>query len=171
MTNEQLTDIFNRYNDMVYRIAYSHTANETAAADIFQDVFLKLVENGEKLKDDEHLKYWLIRVTINCCNRLFRDKKTSGETEYDDELEKDLPSVESGEDVLLRKEKIQSVQNALKKLKPPEYRDILYLFYFEDLPIRKMAEILNTTEGNVKTKLSRARSSLKKILLEAGQGA
>ena len=58
-----------RYGDMVYRIALLHMKNQSDAEDVFQDVFLRLVRYAETIEGEEHLKHWLIRVTVNCCKK------------------------------------------------------------------------------------------------------
>ena len=60
-----------RYADMVYRLALSQMKNKTDAEDLFQEVFVRLVSNVEKLESWEHVKAWLIRVTINCAKKHF----------------------------------------------------------------------------------------------------
>ncbi|MBR2763313.1 MAG: sigma-70 family RNA polymerase sigma factor [Lactococcus sp.] len=62
----ELDDLVEFYADMVYKIAFVRMKNKSDAEDIFQEVFLKLVRNKEKIKNEVHLKAWLIRVTINC---------------------------------------------------------------------------------------------------------
>ena len=57
--------IIEEYGDMVYRIALSHTLDRQYSEDVFQEVFLKLFKNQHKIKDEQHLKHWLIRTTIN----------------------------------------------------------------------------------------------------------
>ena len=58
--------IVDTYADMVYRIALVQMKNIDDAQDVFQEVFLRLVKNIDKIESEEHLKFWLIRVTINC---------------------------------------------------------------------------------------------------------
>ena len=76
MSSEQA---FNKYSDMVWRLALSKTASRENADDILQDVFMKYVHKKPKFYDEEHLKAWLLRVTINCSNSFLRspwEKKT-----------------------------------------------------------------------------------------------
>lgn len=56
-----------RYKDMVYRIAFAGCPCRQDAEDVFQDVFLKLYSHAGDFSDEEHVKSWLIRVTLNCC--------------------------------------------------------------------------------------------------------
>ena len=59
------------YGDMVYRIAVLQMKNNSEAEDVFQEVFLRLVKYKNRIENEEHLKAWLIRVTINCCKKQF----------------------------------------------------------------------------------------------------
>ena len=70
---EQITAeaAINRYADMVYRLALSQMKNRTDADDLFQEVFVRLVSHVDKLESWEHVKAWLIRVTINCAKKHF----------------------------------------------------------------------------------------------------
>ena len=60
-----------RYADMVYRLAKVNCKNESAADDVFQEVFLKLLRYQDSIKSEEHLKAWLITVTLNQCKSMF----------------------------------------------------------------------------------------------------
>ena len=61
----EMKEIIEKYADMVYRIALTRTKSIENAEDIFQDVFMKLSEKTPKFESEEHIKAWLIRVTIN----------------------------------------------------------------------------------------------------------
>ncbi len=81
-----------KYSDMVIQIAYQNSFNKSDAEDITQEVFIKLMKNLNKIKDEEHLKAWLIRVTINLSkdyNKSYWNKNTSeildNEIKYFDE--------------------------------------------------------------------------------------
>jgi len=60
-----------RYADMVYRLALSQMKNRTDADDLFQEVCVRLVSHVDTLESWEHVKAWLIRVTINCAKKHF----------------------------------------------------------------------------------------------------
>jgi len=140
---------------MVYRIAMSHTCDKTDSEDIFQEAFLKLVKNYEKLSDETHIKYWLIRVTVNLCNSyniLAKRRKT-------EPLNNEIVDCENTitDDLRFIVEKL-----------PHKYKTVIYLFYYERYSIEEIAEILETKTGTVKSQLSRARKILK-INLEEEQ--
>lgn len=144
-----------KYADMVYRLALVNMKNRQEAEDVFQDVFLRLVENLHKLENEEHIKAWLIRVTINCCKTRFRSawrKRTA-------------PLEAAGDPVQEPYEERGEVYDAVLKL-PEKYRNVIHLFYFEDMAIRQISVVLKTRENTVKSLLSRGRTMLKTALGE-----
>ena len=66
-TEQQYNEIVENYSDMIFRIAYQYLFNKYDAEDIVQEVFVKLLTKRVIFKDEEHIKSWLIRVTINQC--------------------------------------------------------------------------------------------------------
>ena len=70
LTEEQRTQIVNRWGDMVYRLALARTASVPDAEDVFQEVFLRYFRHEDKFHNDEYRKAWLIRCTLNRCKSL-----------------------------------------------------------------------------------------------------
>ena len=66
------SDVIERYRDTVFRLAFTYLRNQADADDVTQDVFVKLIRSSHDFESDEHLRRWLIRVTINECKSLFR---------------------------------------------------------------------------------------------------
>ena len=64
-------EIYHTIKNDILRLAYSYTYDLADAEDIVQEVFIKLYENLPKLTDDEYLKKWCMRVTINKCKNFF----------------------------------------------------------------------------------------------------
>ena len=74
------------YADMVYRLACLNTNNKETAEDVFQTVFLKLVSHQESIISEEHLKAWLIRVTINQCKSVATTAWNRKRASYEDAM-------------------------------------------------------------------------------------
>lgn len=140
------------YSDMVYRIAYSMTKKKSDAEDIFQEVFIKFFQNIDKMNDSEHEKRWLIRVTINECKMLYRKKGIRNEIELDENICEPY-----------NYEYKASIHSYIKKLSD-KYEIVIYLYYFEGYKIDEIAKILKTTQGTIKSRISRARKQLKDIM-------
>ena len=70
LTQEQRTQVVERWGDMVYRLALARTASVPDAEDIFQEVFLRYFRHEERFHSDEYRKAWLLRCTLNRCKSL-----------------------------------------------------------------------------------------------------
>lgn len=141
---------FTQYTDTVYRVAVHNTRCKSDAEDITQEVFVKLLESSKKFKDGEHLKAWLIRVAINECRTLMR--KYSRETEQSAEIAD--CAVYDGDSVL----------EAVKAL-PENYRNAIYLHYYEGYTAKEIGKILDAKENTVLSWLSRGRAALRKEMI------
>ena len=147
MNEEQ---IVRTYADMVYRIAYRYTSNAADAEDVFSETFLVYFKRERSFESEEHRKAWLIRVTINCAKDLL------GARHRDEVLNEELAVNEvhaSQEDILTLRQAIDAL--------PPQQKEILTLYYINDVPIKTIAEILNKNINTVKVTLFRARENLR----------
>ena len=154
MYNYTYEDIANRYIDTVYRLALSRTKSPEYAEDITQDVFVKLMQTSKKFESDEHIKAWLITVTINCTKDLFLSswfRKTEA-------LDENISAEETEE---------SDLYYALMKL-PQKYRTVIHLHYYEGYRVNEIAKMTKASEGTVKSQLHRGREMLKNILDEGG---
>ncbi|HBN57236.1 MAG TPA: RNA polymerase subunit sigma-24 [Lachnospiraceae bacterium] len=144
--------VIRQYSDLVYRLAYARAGNRQDADEIYQEVFLRYLKKHPDLENDTHTKAWFIRVTVNCANSLWR----SPWKRYRELAEDDL---------ILETRETTDLSRALKKL-PPNYREVIHLFYYEDLSTDEISRILNRKKSTVRTQLTRARQRLKEILKE-----
>lgn len=167
MTKEELITAegaIDRYADMVYRLALSQMKNRADADDIFQEVFVRLVSHIQELESWEHVKAWLIRVTINCARKHFNQywNKNVGYIEDTERLEDEAAEFEMPEE--------HPVRAAVSRL-PLKYRTVVHLYYFEELSIAEIAQLTGQKESTVKSQMHRAREMLKDILgEETGNG-
>lgn len=180
-TPEEIEQLIYRHSDMVYRILrvrFPHRPEDVN--DLYQEVFLKLVENSDKLQTDSHVKHWLIRVTINAGKSLISSWYHRKTVSIDDDANDDFAPMDIGdtgptdmsatEKEVLGRENAQTIYAAVCGL-PEPYRVVIHLAYYESLSMREIANSLSTTEGAVKTRLSRARYALKDELTKRGYHA
>jgi RNA polymerase sigma-70 factor (ECF subfamily) len=146
-TDVEIESILNKYSNMVYRLALARTKQKSDAEDILQEVFLRLIKSKPVFENEEHEKAWIIRVTINCSSKLL----TSAWFRHTSPLQEDLR---------FETEEKSDVYFAVLEL-PMKYRTIIHLFYYEDLSIAKMSEVLSLKESTIKSQLLRARKMLK----------
>lgn len=149
-TEKQYNKIVENYSDMIFRIAYQYLYNKYDAEDIVQEVFVKLLSRKVIFKDEEHVKSWLIRVTINQC----LDYKKSL-------VKRSTVPIENMEIPFEHKE--EGILEELQLLKEDE-RNILYLYYYEGYKIKEIAKILKQKQNTINSKLTRARKKLKEIM-------
>ena len=149
---KQAEKVIKEYADMIYRIALNNLKNTADAEDIFQEVCLALLTKNAPLFDDVHIKNWLIRVTINKCKN-FSKSLWQSKTESLD----------------LSRENPEATSNPIPELVyslPKKYRNIVYLYYYEEYTVPEIAEILGENKNTVNSRLQRARKKLKEILEE-----
>ncbi len=154
MDNINFTACVQRYMDTVFRVALNYIGSPADAEDITQNVFLKLLREKKEFDSQEHIRNWLIRVTINECKNLTRSrwwKQESLET-CPEAFSFDAPE---------RSELFHAVM-AL----PKRYRLPIYLYYYEGYSTQETAGILGTSKNTVCTQLKRGRELLKKSLTE-----
>ena len=152
-----IDEVENKYADMVYRIAVTQMKNTHDAQDIFQEVFLRLVKHMDTIESEEHLKAWLIRVTLNCS----KTNLTSAWRRHTQSIE------EQTEEFSFETEEQLDLYEHLQKL-PKKYRTVLYLFYYEEMSIKEICEVTGQKEPTVKSELSRARTMLRTELEQDG---
>ena len=142
-----------QYQDMVYRVALHQFGVLQDAEDAVQEVFLRLYTEEKLFESGEHLRRWLIRVTLNVCRDTLKSPWRKRRVPLDtvpDQPVFDAP--EQGE-----------LYQAVMAL-PEKYRVTLYLFYYEELSTKEIAELLELRQTAVTTRLSRGRELLKKRL-------
>ena len=140
------TQAFNRYSDMVYRLAFARVKNKYDADDILQEVFLRFIKVKENVNNDEHAKALLIRITINCSKSLL----SSSWFKRTEPLSENLSVSDPGFDTL----------DAVLRL-PQKYRTVIHLHYYMGYSVEEIAAILKSKPSTVKSQLHRARQMVK----------
>ena len=153
-TEEQFTDLVNKYINTVFRVALNYLKNPSDAEDVTQTVFEKLLRQTKPFESESHIRYWLIHVTVNECRYLLRSpwRKQDSIDDYARKL-----SFESRE----QSDLFQAVMQLDKK-----YRVPILLFYYEGYSTAEIASILGILEKTVSTRLFRAKAKLKDYLKE-----
>ena len=142
-----------RYSDTVRRLCAVHLKNEADTEDIFQTVFLKYVLSSVCFENDEHEKAWFIRVTINACKDLLKSFFRSRTVPLDEAEERPAPPPPDHRDVW----------EAVFAL-PQKYRDVVYLYYFEEYTAPQISRILGKNVNTVYTLLTRSKRMLREKL-------
>lgn len=155
MTDAEILSLFDRYRDMVYRLALSCTGSSQDAEDIVQTVFLKLLD-GKAPPQPGKEKAWLAQVTVNAGRDLLRAFWRRTEP-----LDENIP---------FRQEEESGLFAAVMAL-PAKYRVVVHLHYYEGYTLDEIAGLLRAKPSTISMRLHRARKLLRSSLKEDDYGA
>ncbi len=155
MQTEQFTRIARKYMDTVYRVALNYLRSPDGADDITQEVFLRLLRSETLFESEEHIRNWLIRVTVNECKRDLASRWRKVE-----------PLEAYAEKLSFSSEENSETYRIVMGL-PRKYRMVIYLHYYEGYSTAEIAQMLGSKQSTVCTQLERGRKLLKNMLLEA----
>ena len=158
MTEQEFNQAAQRHLDMVYRIALNALRRPADAEDAAQTVMLRLWQSRETFEGEDHLRHWLVRVTVNVCRDLTRSAWYRRIVPLEHCPEPSFSAPEEGR-----------LYDAVMAL-PGKYREIIVLFYYKQMKIREIAEALHMPTASVSSRLRRARAMLK-IDMEGGKDA
>ncbi|RDB62073.1 RNA polymerase subunit sigma-24 [Gordonibacter sp. 28C] len=143
------------WGDAVYRLALSQTRSRADAEDVYQDVFLRLHNDATQFESSEHVKAWLLRVTVNRCRDLARSGWKRRTVALDPEW--DAP------DTPARDDEDAAVWDAVGQL-PEQQRTAVHLHYVEGYSTDEIARALDCRPATARTWLFRARARIKELL-------
>ena len=146
----ELEEAMERYQTMVFRLAYSYTRSRSDAQDLCQEVFLRYYCRRPIFASEEHRRAWLLRVTVNRCKSHLSSWWVRRTVPLDDRIP--MPEPEA-----------LQLDEALRQLGEKD-RLVIHLFYYEECSTREIAKMMHCTEGAIRTRLTRARQRLGEIL-------
>lgn len=155
MTEREFEKTVRDYSDMIYRISLNILRSSEDSRDVMQNVFMRYLRKGDSLQSEEHKKAWLIRVAINESKRIC-SSRAKGDCVSLETLT-DIPDFEN--------RACEDLYSHIMEL-PEKYRTVIYLYYYEDYTSKDISKILRIPEATVRTRLSRARESLRNMIQE-----
>jgi RNA polymerase sigma-70 factor (ECF subfamily) len=154
---EAFISIIEEYKADIYRMGRTILDNDEDIGDAMQETVLKAYRSLKSLKNLHSFKTWLIKIMVNECNNILRNKKRL--VFFNKAIEKEETYTDS-----YNLEK-QPVLEAIKGLEL-KYREAVLLYYYEDLSVKEISKCLGISEGTVKSRLARARFKLFHLLRE-----
>lgn len=171
---EALEWLMQEYGTRVLHLAYFYLKDRHTAEDVAQEVFLKAYRSWDSFRGESSPYTWLYRIAVNLC----RDKARSAwwrrlvpseEPRATDRTDwETAPPEANPEEAALLSDRRSAVMHYVMQL-PEAYREVVFLFYYEDLSTVEIAEVTGQNENTIKTRLFRARAMLKKMMLERGE--
>ena len=152
ITKEKFADLIREYKLPMYRLSYGILQNEMDAEDAVGEAVIKAYEHLDSLREIDMFRQWIMMITANEAKHIFRKRKR----------------VELTEDVsrygMSQNDKHDELWDIILTL-DEKYRSVIILFYYDQMKIKEISEILHITEGTVKSRMSRAKDILKKQLV------
>lgn len=145
---ENRIEVYDKYANPLFRLAYSMVLSSHDAEDIVHDVYAKYFTKLPHFRDEEHEKAWFLRVTVNQCHDFARKQKHRTYTP----LEEVITMADTKEDL--------GVLPAIFAL-DEKYKVVLLLHYFEGYSVEEIALALKLSVSAIKMRLSRGREQLK----------
>ena len=156
---EAFAQLIEEYKLTIYKTAKAILKDEDDVCDAIQDTALSIYKSISNLKNEKYFKTWVIRITINKCydiiakNRLNSEKMEKVKF-YDEEIHNSFDK-----NVILKTD-LETALNTLDE----DLRVTTVLYYYNDLSIAEISNILDIPKGTVKSRVSRAREKLYEIL-------
>lgn len=159
-------EIFRGYQQMVFNVALRMSGNPEEAADLSQEIFLRVYRHVGRFRGKSSLKTWIYRVAINCCrSRLSRRRlpMVSTSDRAGDVLERIRDRRPGPERVTIGRDRARRLFDALGEL-PRPYREAVVLRDLEELAYEEIAAILGIRLGTVRSRIARGRDRLRTLL-------
>jgi RNA polymerase sigma factor (sigma-70 family) len=154
---ESLMDV---YGDRLTKLSYNYLKDWSMAQDVVQEVFVTCYEQYEFIDRIQSLKAWLFRITINKCKDILRSS-TIRRVVVNSNLFKLFSTKELSPEMNMIKRDEEEVLSLFVLSLPIKYREVIILFYYEELSIEEISVTLKLNSNTVKTRLNRGRKKLK----------
>ena len=143
-----------KYMDTVFRLAFSWLKSPADADDVTQNVLLSLYRTDYQFESDEHVRSWLMKVTVNECRKVWRRPFRSHENidDYAETLAFEDPSYRDLFEAIMQLDR--------------DKRTVIVLYYIEGYSINEIAEIVDVPAATIGTRVARARAKLAQYLKE-----
>ena len=146
--------LFNRYQKALLRFAYKICGDTELANDATQDAWIKTAKEIRKIQDPRVFKSWIYRlVRWRCLDQM---RQQGVRNKYFESIE-DIDYVDKIENVVDQSEELSA---AIERM-PPMEKQMIHLFYLDELKVAEIASVLDIPTGTVKSRLNRARKLLK----------
>ncbi|MHC1787823.1 MAG: RNA polymerase sigma factor [Christensenellales bacterium] len=149
MTGEEFSQRITDMTQTLYRVCHAQLSQRCDYEDAVQETLEKAWENRGRLRDERYMQTWVIRILINQCHTIQRQRKHEVIT---DEPPEGKPPPEPDQDLTLQ----EALLTLDEKLRLP-----IILYYIENYRVIEIASMLRVPQGTVKTRMARAREALK----------
>lgn len=163
-----LDGLMKKHGQDLLRLVHSYVNNRQLAEDLTQDIFVKCYKSLHTYKGKSEVKTWLWRIAINHCKDYL--KSWYNKNVIISENEKMTAIAQKGSvEQTVKKDEDETIASAVMNL-PIKYREVIYLYYFEELSIKEIALLTTVKENTIKTRLRKAKELVKAELEDYSNG-
>lgn len=161
--DEQIEDLMTRFGEEIKRLTYTYVKDHAAAEDVTQEIFLTVYLKMDSFTGKSSIRTWVYAIAINKCKDYLRSWHVR-KMAVQENIKDLLTSKQNGPDkeFEVKEEGSQLVDEVLRL--PVKYREVILLYYYRELSIKEISEILGIGESTVKVRLHRGREKLRKPL-------
>ncbi len=156
---QAFSEIVEEVKIKLYKTGMSILKNDEDTCDAIQETLISAYKNLNTLKNDQYFSTWIIRIMINKCYDIIKNNKKIAYLNEKVQVEENTYY-----EMYSQKSELEWVINNIEE----ELKMVTVLYYYDDLPISEISQILNIPEGTVKSRLSRAREKIYDMLKERG---
>lgn len=158
LEDERFRSIINEHNDYLLQLSYLYVKNWNTAEDVVQEVFINYWVKSEQFQAQASLRTYLTRMAINRCKDYLKSWRYRTQT-----LTNVFTDIIRTKNQLILQDEQLIVAEAVLSL-PIKFREVIILYYFNELTIQKISNTLNTSESTIKYRLKKAKERLKEKL-------
>ncbi|PKF85990.1 RNA polymerase factor sigma C [Bacillus sp. BA3] len=162
-----LDEMMSLYGQDILQLVYSYVKDAVVAEDLTQEIFIKCYKALPTYNQQSNIRTWLWRIAINHCKDYrkswyFRKVSTAEE-------EQEWTSTDNVEEEVIQQDEDRQLAVAVMEL-PIQYRELIYLHYFQEMKLKEISEITGVKLGTVKTRMRQAKKRLKTYWEESTDG-
>jgi len=160
---ELIDELMRTYGQEIQQLVYAYVHNETIAEDLTQEIFVKCYKSLGSFKGKSSIKTWLWRIAINHSKDYLKswyNQRVKVEDDFSYIVEEQRDSIEQK---IIQEDDDAELAYAVMQL-PIKYREVIYLYYYEECSIKEIAKVLDVNQNTIKTRLRKGKTLLKKML-------
>ncbi len=162
--HEQLLDtLMHAYGQDILQLVYAYVHDKTLAEDLTQEIFVKCYQALSHYKGQSQMKTWLWRIAINHTKDYLKSWHHRHIQVTEDVILQAVHTSDNVEQSVVQQDIDSELAQTVMQL-PVKYRELIYLFYFEEWKIKDIAHVLGRNENTVKSRLRKAKQLLKERL-------
>ncbi|WP_430178121.1 sigma-70 family RNA polymerase sigma factor [Peribacillus simplex] len=162
-----LDEIMSLYGQDILQLVYSYVKDTVVAEDLTQEIFIKCYKGLPAYNQQSNIRTWLWRIAINHCKDYWKSWYFRKVSPAEDEQE--WTSTDNVEEAVIQQDEDRQLAVAVMEL-PIQYREVIYLHYFQEMKLKEISEVTGVKLGTVKTRMRQAKKRLKTYWEESTDG-